>query len=148
MRARVDEHGALLEAGGFLAHELAELALLECVRGDAVAAENAVARSRALARDDDVADQITLGLAESFVHGLGGRPEAAAATLAAVHRRLAGIRMAGAENQARYAEARMRAALGERDEARRLLQALVVDADRRGWRRYADRYRADLAGLA
>ena len=46
-----------------------------------------------------------------------------------------------------FVEARVLVALGDLDGARRLLAGLAERYARRGLRRYAERYRRDLAGL-
>ena len=149
VREAVAEHErAGAGASMFLANAIARVASVLCRRGDAGAALEHVARARALAHADDVADQIELDAAEAHARALRGEAQEARRLLERAHRRAAGIDMAVLANSLLYAESGVLAALGDVDDARKVLARLAGYAEARGAHRFAARYRRDLAALA
>jgi class 3 adenylate cyclase len=131
----------------YLAGALAGWAESLALLGDADAALRAVERGRSLARDDDVADQISLDSAEALARALLNEREAALELLARVQAAAEQVTMAVLVQNARYAEARTRLALGDAAGARSLLAGLADAAEARGAIRFAARYRRDLAAI-
>ncbi len=146
--AVVEHERAGAGASMFLANAIARVATVLCRHGDADAALEELARARAIAHADDVADQIELDAAEAHARALRGEAEEARRLLERAHRRAAGIDMAFTVNALLYAESAVLAALGDVEVARTLLARLAADAEARGAHRFAGRYRRDLAELA
>ena len=144
------ERGERFEALGdrvYLANALADWASALCGIGEADRALNVVSRARALARDDDVADQVALNLAEAYGSALLGQRERALELVEGTQALLEDLDMALVVDRARYQEASIRKALGEPDEARTVLSRLAAEAERRGFVRFANLYRSELAAL-
>jgi class 3 adenylate cyclase len=131
----------------YLANALGDLALVLCKRGDADAAAATLAEARALARPDDVADRLLLDAGEAYLHALRGERDEALAGLDRLDRELTGIDMVLLTDELRHDAAAIRALLGDRERARATLAELADGADARGFRRFAERYRRDLAAL-
>jgi tetratricopeptide (TPR) repeat protein len=129
------------------ANSLAEWAIALCEIGDAERASAAIAEARALADPDDLADQITLDLAEAYVHALEREPERARQFLERARARAKDTDLHPPAFDSEFVEARVRLAMGEVDGARRLLEALARDQEERGFHRIAERYRRELAAL-
>jgi class 3 adenylate cyclase len=129
------------------ANMLAAWAIALCELGDAEPAATAIAEARVIAEPDDVADQLELDLADAYAHALAGDAEAARELLHRARTRAEGIDMLAPAHNHRYVEARVLLAMGDVDEARRLLEDLRRDHDERGFHRFAERYRRDLAAL-
>jgi hypothetical protein len=146
-RARVEQLDALGDRM-YLTNALAEWAVGLCAVGDAAAASQALARGRALLRSDDVADQVSLDVAEAYIRALAGDREGAERLLEEVRRVLDHVDMAMLVDRTRQIEASVRAALGDIDEARAILEALAASAEERGFVRFARLYERDLAALA
>jgi hypothetical protein len=139
-----------LEALGdrlYLANALADWAAASCGVGNAEQALEVVARGRALARADDIADVSGLNMSEAYARALVGDRERAEGLIRETHDMLSDVDMAFVVASARSLEAHTRAALGDVDEARAILTQLLADAERRGFVRFADLYRRDLAAL-
>jgi class 3 adenylate cyclase/tetratricopeptide (TPR) repeat protein len=129
------------------ANSLAEWAIALCEIGDAERASAAIAEARALADPDDLAYQITLDLAEAYVHALEREPERARQFLERARARAKDTDLHPPAFDSEFVEARVRLAMGEVDGARRLLEALARDQEERGFHRIAERYRRELAAL-
>jgi hypothetical protein len=142
----VEEYEALSDRM-MLPNALGNWAISLCQLGDAGAALHAVSRGRSLARPDDVADQITLDIAEGYAWALQGEAERAFAYLGRARTAVDTIDMVILAENVAYVEAGARLALGDVDETRALLEGLRDATDARGWRRWADRFRRDLAAL-
>ena len=106
-----------------------------------------VQEARGLADPDDVADQLQLDLAEAYARALTGDGEHAWRLVERARDRAQGTDMEEPGLHHEFVEARIRFALGDVDGARRLLAGLAERYARRGLRRYAERYRRDLAEL-
>ena len=145
-RERVERFAALGDRV-YLANALAEWAVGLCGIGDAEGALNVVARGRAIARPDDVADDIALNMAEAYGRALLGERDRAELLIDRTAEELRGIDMALVVDWAHHIEARARAALGDLEEARAILSILTAEAERRGFARFADLYRRELAAL-
>ena len=131
----------------FLANALADWASALCAIGRAEEALSVVARARGIAREDDLADVVALNMAEAYARSLVGERERAERLIKRAQEALQGTDMALLVDWARHLEAHARTALGDTDEARAILAGLIAEADRRGFVRYADLYRSDLAAL-
>jgi tetratricopeptide (TPR) repeat protein len=141
---------AELEAFGstaWLANPLASWAGWLCRVGETQAALDAVARAKSVAREDDIADQIEIASAEGYAWALLGDRARAQAAIERATASLATIDMTLLSNEITCRVALSYAALGDHATARALLESLIEDADRRGFRRWADRYRRDLEGV-
>ena len=95
----------------------------------------------------DVADEIVLDLAEASARASRGEAAAAEELLGRARRTVAETDAATYVDKVDYVEATVRARLGDVSAARTLLASLVQSAERRGFHRYADRYRRDLEAL-
>jgi hypothetical protein len=131
----------------FLANVLADWAAALCGIGNAEKALEVVARGRALARVDDIADAAGLNMSEAYARALVGDRERAEELIEQTHDLLSDVDMALVVESAQHLEASTRTALGDVDEARAILARLVGDAERRGLVRFADLYRRELAAL-
>ncbi len=131
----------------YLANILGEYALALCEAGDRSGALGAVERGRAAMEPGDVADQIVLDVAEAWARAVGGERDAAVALLARAREAVERIDLASAEDQVDYIAAKIQVALGDVALARELLASLIERSSARGFHRYADRYRRDLAAL-
>ena len=131
----------------YLANTLGEWALSLTELGDAERALLAVARGREVMEPGDVADEIVLDLAEASARASRGEAAAAEELLGRARRTVAETDAATYVDKVDYVEATVRARLGNVSAARTLLASLVESAERRGFHRYADRYRRDLEAL-
>jgi hypothetical protein len=131
----------------FLANALADWAAALCDLGNAEEALEVIARGRAVARADDIADNVALDVAEAHARALLGERERAEELIERTHHLLRDVDMALVVDATQHTEARARKALGDLDEARAILTRLAADADRRGLVRFAELYRRDLAAL-
>jgi ATP/maltotriose-dependent transcriptional regulator MalT len=145
-RAQVAEHEALGDRV-YVANALATWAASLCRLGEADAALHAVQRGRALARSDDVADQIQLDSAEAYARALTGDARRSEELFERVKTALREIDMVFVADAAVYDEAGALVALGDLAGARAMLERLRDDTEARGRRRWADRYRRDLDAL-
>ena len=145
-RGKVERYEALGDRM-YLANVLADWAAALCGIGKAEQALEAVAQGRALARADDIADAAGLNMSEAYARALVGNRERAEALIQQTHDMLSDVDMALVVESVQYIEANTRAALGDVDEARAILDELIADADRRGFVRFADLYRRELAAL-
>ncbi|HET9243813.1 MAG TPA: hypothetical protein VFN99_10230 [Gaiella sp.] len=146
VRKRVERFEALGDRK-FLANVLADWASGLCGVGKADEALTAVSRGRAIAREDDVADEVGLNMAEAWARALLGERERAELLIDRTHEALRDVDMTLVVDWACRIEASARAALGDIDDARSILLRLVADAERRGFVRYVDVYRRELAAL-
>ena len=128
------------------AHALAAWAISLCQLGQTARPLEVVAEAREVADPNDIADQTELDLAEAYAHALSGEREALVLVERA-RRNREGTDMESPVYESRYVEACVLAALGDQSGARRLLEELVAFHDRRGFRRFADRYRQELDAL-
>lgn len=131
----------------FHANALAAWALALCHLGPFEQALELVAEAREIADPEDIADQVTLDCAEAYALALAGETEAPRALLARARATAEGTDLHVPVTEQDYVEACVLRELGEVDGARRLLQALVERETQRGFHRFADRYRRDLAAL-
>jgi hypothetical protein len=131
----------------FYANALAMWASALCRVGEPERALGLVDEARPIAAPDDVADQISLDLAEGYARALLGQEEAARPLIERASAKAETIEMWSPAFDHRYDEAWARNALGDRDGARRLLTELVETNVARGFHRFAERYRRDLAAL-
>ncbi len=145
-RARVERLDALGDRM-YRTNALAEWIVSLCAVGDVDAASRALARGRDLLRSDDVADRVSLNVAEAYVRALGGEREAAERLLQEVHDVIDDIDMAMLVDRMRWIEASVRTVLGDFDQARAILEALAASAEERGFVRIAGLYRRDLEAL-
>lgn len=100
------------------------------------------------AHPDDVADRLLIGVAEAFVLALRGETAEARAVVERVEREAATVDMAPLVDVVRRHDAAVRALLGDRSGARRLLEELVESTEARGYHGFAAGYRRELAALA
>ena len=145
-RARVEEtktFGTRL----FYANALGMWAIALCRVGEPERALELVDEARPIASPDDVADQITLDLAEGYGRALVGQREEARPLIERAAARTETTDMWSPAFDHRYDEAFARKAQGDLDAARRLLTQLLEANAARGFHRIAERYRRDLAGL-
>jgi hypothetical protein len=131
----------------YLANTLGEWALSLTELGEAERALVAVAKGREVIEPGDVADEIVLDLAEASARAGRGDGAAAEKLLDRARRTVAATDAATYVDKLDYTEATVRARLGEVSAARTLLASLVQSSERRGFHRYADRYRRDLEAL-
>jgi hypothetical protein len=146
LRERVEQFEALGDRV-FLANVLGDWAAALCGLGNAEKALEVVARGRALARADDIADVVGLNMSEAYARALVGDRERAELLIEQTHDMLSGVDMALIVESVQHLEASTSTALGDVDEARAILARLVGDAERRGLVRFADYYRRELAAL-
>ena len=145
-RRKVERYEALGDRM-YLANVLADWAEALCGVGDAEKALEVVARGRALARADDIADAAGLNMSEAYARALVGDRERAEGLIQQTHEMLSDVDMALVVESVQHLEASTRTALGDVDEARAILDGLIADAERRGFVRFADLYRRELAAL-
>jgi ATP/maltotriose-dependent transcriptional regulator MalT len=129
------------------ANSLATWAVGLCMSGEPERALAVVEEARGVADPDDVADQLQLDLSEAYARALAGDSDRAWPLVERARERARGTDMEEPGLHHEFVEARVLAALGERDAARRLLAGLAERYARRGLRRYAERYRRELAAL-
>jgi len=129
------------------ANSLALWAVTLCEVGDAEQASAAIVEARSIAEPNDVADQIDLDLADAYAHALANDAEAARELVERARRTAEGIDMLVPAYGYRYVEARVLLALGDVEGARRILEDLRCTYEERGFHRFAERYRLDLAAL-
>ena len=146
LRQRVDDFEALGDRM-YLANALADWAAALCAIGEAERALEVVARARPLARADDLADAAALDMGEAYARALLGDRRGAEELVERTHDTLRDVDMAMLVAGAHRIEGRTRAALGDVDEARAIFSRLAADAERRGFVRFADLYRRELAAL-
>jgi len=131
----------------FHANALASWALALCHLGRFEQALELVAEAREIADPEDIADQVALDCAEAYALALAGETEAPRALLAHARATAEGTDMHVPVTEQDYLEACVLRELGDLDGACRLLEALVEREAQRGFHRFADRYRRDLAAL-
>jgi hypothetical protein len=146
-RERVDAYRAVGDRM-YVANALGDLALVQCRLGAVDEAAATLAEARTLTRPDDVADRLLLDTADAYVQALRGRSVEARALLDQVDRENEEIDMTTLTNELRRHAAAIHVVLGDIERARRILADLAETEDARGFRRAADRHRADLAALA
>ena len=146
-RRRMVEIEETLGTNLYLANTIGEWAMALSELGDTDAALGAIARGREVMEPGDVADEIVLALAEAHARARLGDEAAAERLVGDARGTAAGVDMPSTTDRVDYAEAQVRAMRGDSAGARALLESLVERADQRGFHRYADRYRRDLAAL-
>jgi hypothetical protein len=115
--------------------------------GDAEGALDTVARGRAVAREDDLADKIVLDAAEGYARALRGERDRALEPLERAAAALVVLDTVILSTEVEKTDARARAALGDVDGARRRLELLVSESERRGMHRWSQAYGRELAAL-
>jgi hypothetical protein len=145
-RERVERFEALGDRT-YLANALGDWAAALSGLGRAHEALDAIARGRAIGRRDDLADAATLDVSEAYARALLGDRKRAEHLLERTHETLGAVDMAMVVDYVRRIEASARAALGDVDAAGLILTSLAHDADRRGFARFAQAYRHQLAAL-
>jgi class 3 adenylate cyclase/tetratricopeptide (TPR) repeat protein len=146
-RRRMVEIEETLGTNLYLANTLGGWAIALTETGDPDAALEAVARGREVMEPGDVADEIVLDVAEAYARAALGATESALELIERARATIAPTDSATERNDVDYIDARIRALSGDVGAARALLEALVERSEARGFHRYADRYRADLAAL-
>jgi tetratricopeptide (TPR) repeat protein len=146
LRERISGYEALGDRT-YLANILGELGLALAERGDVASATQTLERARALAHPDDVADQLTLDALDAQICALRDDAESARALLERIERVSAGIDMVVETDHADYWRASVLRLLGDTAGARARLERLAARAEARGFNRFAERYRRDLAEL-
>ena len=131
----------------YAANDLAAWALSLCELGDPARALRAVEQARPLSQPGDLADEITLDVAEAWAQALLGNAEEARRLLTRAREAAAGIDMPGTTEDLDRVDAKVSALFGDRDRARTLLTDLIEWNEERGRLRHADRFRRDLAAL-
>ncbi|HWO80412.1 AAA family ATPase [Gaiella sp.] len=145
-RARVEET-KMFGTRLFYANALGMWAIALCRVREPERALELVEEARSLASPDDVADQITLDLAEGYARALLGQSAEAQPLIERAAARAETIEMWSPAFDHRYDEAWARKAQGDLEGARRLLTELFEVNAARGFHRIAARYRRDLAAL-
>jgi class 3 adenylate cyclase len=146
-RRRAAEMEEQLGTNLYLANTIGEWSLSLTELGDAERALEEVTRGREVMEPGDIADEIVLDLAEAYARASLGEAAAAEEFLDRARRTVAGTDAATYLDKVDYVEAAVRARLGEASAARSLLASLARSSKQRGFHRYADRYRRDLAAL-
>jgi hypothetical protein len=131
----------------YLANTLGQWGISLTEVGDPTGALRAVERGRAVMEPGDVADAIILDVAEAFARASLGATGDALDLLARARATVAQTDAVAERNEIDYIEARVRAASGDPQAARELLESLVEHSTARGFTRQADRYRRDLVAL-
>ena len=144
VRERISGYESL-EDRTFLANVLGELGLALAERGDVAAATDVLNRARALAHPDDVADQLELDALEAHICALRGDTEQARGLLDRMEQLSAGIEMVTQTDAADYWRACVLRLIGDVAAACAILERLAAGAEARGLRRFAERYRSDIA---
>ena len=129
------------------ANSLAMWAVGLCMRGDSERALAVVEEARELADPDDVADQLQLDLSEAYARALAGDGERAWPLVERARDRARETDMEEPGLHHEFVEARVLVALGDPEGARGLLAGLAERYERRGLRRYAERYHSELEAL-
>ena len=145
-RARVEET-KMFGTRLFYANALGMWAIALCRVREPERALELVEEARSLASPDDVADQITLDLAEGYARALLGQSAEAQPLIERAAARAETIEMWSPAFDHRYDEAWARQAQGDLEGTRRLLTELFEANAARGFHRMAARYRRDLAAL-
>ena len=145
-RARVEET-KMFGTRLFYANALGMWAIALCRVREPECALELVEEARSLASPDDVADQITLDLAEGYARALLGQSAEAQPLIERAAARAQTIEMWSPAFDHRYDEAWARQAQGDLEGTRRLLTELFEVNAARGFHRIAARYRRDLAAL-
>ena len=131
----------------YLANALGDWGIALCAIGDAERALQAVARGREIARPDDIGDQVTLDAAEGYAKALQGDAEIARLLMGRARDALRGLDMVLLAERVEHVDAKLRAALGDTAGARTILERLAATTEGRGFVRFAELYRRDLAAL-
>jgi len=147
LRERISGYESL-EDRTFLANVLGELGLVLAERGDVAAATEVLERARTLAHPDDVADQLELDALEAYICALRADTGSARALLDRVEQLSAGIELVALTDAADYWRASVLRLIGDVAAARAILERLEAGAEARGFKRFAARYRRDLAELS
>jgi hypothetical protein len=132
----------------YLANTLAHWAIALSELGRGAAALEAVERGRGTTVAEDVADQITLDTAEAYARALLGDLPAAREALRRAGERARGIDMRIVTDELEWARSQVDRLAGDREAAAARLRRLAEDSEARGFLRFAERYRRDLAALA
>jgi class 3 adenylate cyclase len=131
----------------YLANHYAMWAATLCRLGDGDAALAAVERGRALARPDDLADQVQLDAAEAYAWALRGESRRSEELFGKAKAELDQVDMVFLVEQIAYDEAGARSALGDTAGAQEILERLRAAAEARGQARWAERYARDLESV-
>jgi class 3 adenylate cyclase len=151
LEAQLREEIATLERLGwhlYLANMLALWAIADCELGEGAAALDAVERGRGIAVAEDVADQIMLDAAEAYARAVLGELSTSRELIGRARERARDIDMRFTTDEVERVGAQIDRLAGDRERAAATLRRLADEAEALGSRRYADRYRRDLAALA
>jgi class 3 adenylate cyclase len=124
-----------------LVNAMAEWALALSRIGDARRALSVVARGRSMGREDDVADQVMLDVAEALAQARLGEADAANLLLVRARTGMAGLVMVMITEEIDRVDAEVHWARGDFPGARAIAERLAAAAEARGWLRWADFHR-------
>jgi hypothetical protein len=131
----------------YFANILGILAFHQSAAGQVDVALQTIARGRAVAHSEDIADQVELDLAEAYARALTGNREQALALVASARRRGSGIDQNPVLDRIEYVAARVAAVLGEVETAREGFAEQIRRLESLGYHRIADSRRRELAAL-
>jgi hypothetical protein len=131
----------------YAANDLGQWAMSRCELGDPAGALRLIERARPIAQPGDVADEIVLDVAEAWARALEGDADRARTLLEGARRVAAGIDFPLIVQDLDRVDAAVSARFGDLERAHTLLAGLVAWNEERGRRRWADRFRRDLAAL-
>jgi hypothetical protein len=121
-----------------LVNAMAEWALALSRIGDARRALSVVGEGRSMGREDDVADQVMLDLAEALARANLAGADAASVLLARARTRMAGLVMVMTTEEIDRVDAEVHWARGDFAGARAIAERLAASAEARGWSRWVD----------
>jgi class 3 adenylate cyclase len=150
LEQRLREEVAVLERLGrhlYLANVLGQWAVALCERGDATTALEVVARGRGIAVPEDLADQIQLDIAEAYARAMLGELDAAHERMDRARQLTRDIDTRFIQDEIERVAAQVDRLAGDHEAAAATLRRLADDSDARGFHRFAERYRRDLAAL-
>jgi hypothetical protein len=124
-----------------LVNAMAEWALALSRIGDARRALSVVARGRSMGREDDVADQVMLDVAEALAQARLGEADAANLLLVRARTGMAGLVMVMITEEIDRVDAEVHWARGDFPGAKAIAERLAAAAEARGWLRWADFHR-------
>ncbi len=124
-----------------LVNEMAYWALALSRIGDARRALSIVARARSMGREDDIADQVTLDIAEALARAHIGEAAAASLLLDRARARMVGLVMQPVTEEIDRVDAEVHAVRGDFATARAIAERIAAAAEARGLRRWADFHR-------
>ena len=146
-RRRMVETEEMLGTHLYLSYELGMWAITLVDTGDPDAALRAVVRGRELMMPGDVSDEVVLDVAEAYARATLGHVDEARVLVARARETVAPTDALVERIEIDHVDAQIHAIAGDPARARELLESLVTRWEERGFHRYADRYRVDLAAL-